>query len=138
MTPVGPRHRFRGSAGGAFPYDARRTPPAPVVPIRLAAPQAEPTVALVALVDSGADLTVLPEGLPDAIGLPQIGVVTVRGVGGVVRRVPVYAAQIEVAGTRRIVEAAVVGDAALLGRDVLNRWVVTLDGPRLVMRVRAP
>jgi hypothetical protein len=117
-----------------FPYDVRRTPPAPVLPIRFGPPRTEPTTAVAALVDSGADITVLPEGVPDALGLPQIGELTVRGVGGT-RRVAVYAAEVEAAGWRRIVEVVAVGSEALLGRDVLNAWVVTLDGPRQALRV---
>ena len=87
-----------------------------------------------ALVDSGADITVLPEGLPQVLGLPQVSEVAVRGVAGTAR-VPVYAAELEAAGTRRIVEVVAVGVEALLGRDVLNGWVVTLDGPARVLRL---
>jgi predicted aspartyl protease len=89
-----------------------------------------------ALVDSGADITVVPEGVPEALGLPQIGELTVRGIGGT-RRVPVYAAEVEVAGWRRVVEVVAVGGVALLGRDVLNAWVVTLDGPRRALCVKS-
>jgi hypothetical protein len=42
-----------------------------------------------------------------------------------------------VAGWRRFVEVVAVGDEALLGRDVLNAWVVTLNGPRQVVRVES-
>ncbi|MDR7463212.1 MAG: hypothetical protein QN209_00750 [Armatimonadota bacterium] len=118
----------------AFPYDPRRSPPAPVLPVRLGPPRTEPATAVAALVDSGADVTVLPEGLPQALGLPQVNEVTVRGVAGTAR-VPVYAAELEAAGTRRIVEAVAVGAEALLGRDLLNGWVVTLDGPARVLRL---
>ncbi|MDR7520630.1 MAG: hypothetical protein QN123_13820 [Armatimonadota bacterium] len=120
-----------------FPYDARRSPPAPVLPVRLGPPRAEPATAVLALVDSGADLTVLPEGLPQALGLPQVSEVTVRGVAGTAS-VPVFAAEVEAAGGRRVVEVVGVGAEALLGRDLLNHWVVTLDGPRRSLQVEVP
>ncbi|MDQ7830016.1 MAG: hypothetical protein QN122_06030 [Armatimonadota bacterium] len=119
----------------AFPYDARRSPPAPVLPVRLGPPRTEPATAVAALVDSGADITVFPEGLPQALGLPRVSEVTVRGVAGTAR-VPVYAAEVEAAGRRQIVEVVGLGGEALLGRDLLNRWVVTLDGPRRTMHLR--
>lgn len=126
----------RPSRPPEFPYDARHTPPAPVLPLRCGPPRTEPATAVAALVDSGADITVLPEGVADALDLPQIGELTVRGIGGT-RRVPVYAAEVEVTGWRRLVEVVAVGDEALLGRDVLNAWVVTLDGPRQALRVES-
>jgi|DewCreStandDraft_1066081.scaffolds.fasta_scaffold00494_44 hypothetical protein len=119
-----------------FPYNRQHDPPAPVLPLRVGAPGADPVVAAPALVDSGADLTVLPEELVRMLRLPQIGEVTVRGVEGVARRVPVYAAEVEVVGgIRRIVEVVGIRANALLGRDVLNGMVITLDGPQQVLRV---
>jgi predicted aspartyl protease len=103
--------------------------------VRLGPPHGERATAAPALVDSGADVTVLPQGLPEALGLPQVGEITVRGVGGATHRVPVYAVEVEALGTRRIVEAAAVGGEMLVGRDLLNFWMVVLDGPRLVLRV---
>ena len=35
-----------------YPYDAGRTPPAPILPLRVGLPRGEPTVALRALVDT--------------------------------------------------------------------------------------
>ncbi|KRT77220.1 MAG: hypothetical protein XU14_C0018G0038 [Armatimonadetes bacterium CSP1-3] len=118
-----------------YAYDARRTPPAPVLPVRLGAPGVEPTVFLVALVDTGADLSVVPEQVPAQAQLPRVGEITIRGVGGSQRRVPLFAAAVEAAGTTRIVEVVGLGGEALVGRDLLNRWTLRLDGPRQLMRV---
>lgn len=118
----------------AFPYDRRRNPPAPVLPVRVGVPGAEPAAALLALVDSGADLTVLPEGVPAALGLPAVGQLTVRGVAGSAQAT-VYAAALEVAGRQRVVEAVALGGEALLGRNVLNALVLTLDGPAETLRL---
>ena len=75
-------------------------------------------------------------GLPETLGLPQIGEVAVHEVGDAVRRVPVYAAELKAAGWRGIVEVAGIGGESLLGRDVLNAWIVMLDGPLQTMRVK--
>src|SRR2546428_6615913 len=121
-------------APGEFPYDTKRTPPAPLLLLRVGLPRTEPATAVAALVDSGADITVLPEGLPETLGLPQIGEVAVHGVGDAVRRVPVYAAELKAVGWRGIVEVAGIGGESLLGRDGLNAGVVMLDRPRPTLR----
>jgi hypothetical protein len=59
-------------------------------------------------------------------------------VGGTERRVPVYAAELKAAGGRRIVEVVGLGTEALIGRDLLNLWILHLDGPRRVLRVSPP
>lgn len=117
-----------------FPYDRRHSPPAPVLPVRVGAPAAGPVVGLLALVDSGADLTVLPEGLPASLGLPAVAQITVRGVAGTARAV-VYAVAVEVAGRQRVVETVALGKDTLLGRNVLNRLVLTLDGRAETLRL---
>src|SRR3989449_11661064 len=91
-------------APGEFPYDTKRTPPAPLLSLR--------------------------------VGLPQIGEVAVHGVGDAVRRVPVYAAELKAASWRGLVAVAGIGGESLLGRDVLNAWIVMLDGPRQTLRVK--
>lgn len=124
----------RGRGPVTFAYDRRRSPPAPVLPVRVGPPGAEVAAALLALVDSGADLTVLPDGLPASLDLPAVGKLTVRGVAGSAQAT-VYAAELEVAGRQRVVEVVALGGEALLGRNVLNAFVLTLDGPRLTVRV---
>jgi hypothetical protein len=112
-----------------FAYSESRDPAAPVLPLRIGVPHREPGVTMPALVDSGADMSVVPEMVARQGELPLIGSITVGGVGGVRRHAPLYAAQVEVAGIRRIVEVIGLGQEALIGRDLLNNRVVTLDGP---------
>lgn len=128
--------RARRRSPHPFPYDSRRSPPAPVLPVRVGAPGKETATALLALVDSGADLTVLPYGVPAALGLPAVARLTVRGVVGSAQAT-VYAAAVEVAGRQRIVEVVALGAEALLGRNVLNVLVLTLDGPRQSLGVES-
>ena len=120
-----------------FSYDAARDPPAPVLPARIGGPGESPAVLLGFLVDSGADMTVVPEALVRNLRLPAVSQISVRGVGGILRRARVYAAEIDAAGTRVVVEVLGIGSDALLGRDVLNGWVTTLRGPQRVLEVTA-
>ncbi len=115
-----------------YPYDSSSEPPAPVVPVRIAAPgRPEHGIAVPALVDSGADLTVVPVSVAAVADLTPIGRVNVEGVAGTVARAAVYAAEIEINGVREIAEVIALGGQTLLGRNLLNRWVLVLDGPRL-------
>ena len=70
------------------------------------------------------------------MGLPAVARLTVRGVVGSAQAT-VYAAAVEVAGRQRIVEVVALGAEALLGRNVLNVLVLTLDGPRQSLGVES-
>lgn len=111
-----------------FPYDRTRSPAAPVLPVRFGRAGAPASAAAAALVDSGAELSVMPERLARSLRLPVIGEVTVQGVAGA-RRARIYRAELEVNGIGLSIEVAGVGTHTLLGRDVLNRWTLILRGP---------
>jgi predicted aspartyl protease len=118
-----------------FAYDASLAPPAPVVPVRVAGPLGEDAVMLAMLVDTGADCTLVPAPIVRRLGLPQIDSIHVTGVGGARRRATVHAAAVELGGLRVLARVVAFADEAILGRDVLNQAVVTLDGPRLALFV---
>jgi hypothetical protein len=50
-------------------------------------------------------------------------------VGGKPRRVPVYAVRLRVGSLRTLTRVVALGDEALLGRDVLNQLILSIDGP---------
>jgi predicted aspartyl protease len=116
-------------------YDASLDPPAPVLPVRISGPIGEEAVMLPMLVDSGADCTLVPASIVRRLGLPQIDVIGLTGVGGARSRATVHAASVELGGLRWLVRVVAFADEAILGRDVLNQAVVTLDGPGLVCSV---
>jgi len=116
-------------------YDTHRDPPAPVLPVRLGTPGEEVSYSLVALVDSGADTTVIPVEVANRLRLPRVGEIGIRGVGGIRQRAQIHTVMVEVAGFRGSVEAIALGGEGLIGRDLLNRWVVTLRGPEQAMEV---
>jgi len=92
-------------------------------------------VFLTSLVDSGADLTVIPVSTPEELHLPEVARIRVRGVGGASHEVVTYSVEIETAGIVTLVRVVALGDRALVGRDLLNQWTVTLRGPAKVLEI---
>src|SRR5262249_42274273 len=118
-----------------YAYSAVYDPPAPVLPVQVLAPTGRGDgVALAALVDTGADVSALPESVARVIGLPRVDRVPVSGVTGRVEA-DVYAAMLVVAGRRYVARIVAVGAEAILGRDVINRFASVLDGPRRRLEV---
>jgi predicted aspartyl protease len=120
------------------PYSTEFRPPAPVLTLRAGAPGSEPMLGLIALVDTGADLSIVPRSVVDALALPQVATTRIHGVTGVAESTNVHAATLEVAGMRVLAEVVAWGDEAIIGRDVLGRFVLELDGPRETLVIRAP
>jgi predicted aspartyl protease len=113
-----------------YAYDDRYQPAAAVVPLRIGAPADDMPVLVSALVDSGADLSVVPAVLARQLALPVTDVLDVRGVGGESRTATVHAAEVEIDGVPELIEVIALGTEAPLGRNLLNAFVVTLDGSR--------
>jgi predicted aspartyl protease len=109
-------------------YDDTFDPPAPVVPVWVGLSGLEDRVQLPGLVDTGADVSVLPEDFAER-HLPIAGVLGVRGVTGDVRDAALYRALIALAGVERTLILPALGREMIVGRDLLASLVVTLDGP---------
>lgn len=105
-------------------------------------PQAEAHAARL-LVDTGAELSVIPRDILDALGCPPTREVEIGGVvPGASMRCPVFEVILHVAGAALEVEvAAALRDAnsidGILGRDVLAFLSFTYDGPRGVFTLEA-
>jgi predicted aspartyl protease len=121
-----------------YRYGRQYNPPAPLLPLRVGRPGAAPAVLLPALVDTGADLSVLPQGLPARLRLPAVGRLAVAGVEGVPRPLPVYAVEVSVNGYRSIVRAVSLGPIMLVGRDLINKITIRLHGPDAALEVDFP
>lgn len=116
-----------------FLYDSSFDPPAPVIEFGLGLPrEANPRRYLMALVDSGADVTVIPVQILTEIGAKIVDRRFLRGVIGSRERVGLYQVVIHMPTGIAYGIRAVAGqkiEEAILGRDVLNQWRITLDGP---------
>lgn len=121
------------------PYSTLYSPPAPVMEIWLAAPEETFLVGpLIGLVDSGADATIIPAGhlrlLPVQIDDRKL----LRGQWGESRVVDVYLLDIGVDDMRLPVVEIVADDRGsdvIIGRNVLNKLHLLLDGPAQMTEV---
>jgi predicted aspartyl protease len=107
--------------------------PAPYVTADLALPgDPDCVVQLPALVDTGADRTIVPEFVPGRLGATPAGQKPMEGFAGPTVSLPLYWLQVRIHGlpaTDVLVAACQTEPFILLGRDVLNRFRIVLDGP---------
>ena len=114
--------------------DTAYMPAAPVVPVAIAAADRDPTIGpVMALVDTGADGTLIPADLITRLGVPVEYNTNVRGhVSAATQRAAVHVVDLLI-GDARVPAIEVVSDEwgsdVILGRNVLNRFQIHLDGP---------
>lgn len=115
-----------------FDYDRRYWPPAPVVDISIDgySPGVQP-VMMRALIDSGADGTMIPLSVLEKVEADYTDSVRMSGVTGNSEQKDRYRVRIQIGDlVVKGIDAVAIDfeDEVLLGRDVLNQLVVTLDG----------
>jgi len=120
-------------------YDSGYAPPAPCLGIRLAAPD-EPfrSQELKVLVDTGADATIVPAQYVEPLGVQIDNRKLLRSPWGGRQVVDVYLLDIEIGGQRLPMIEIVAdeqGEEAILGRNVLNRLFMVLNGPKLMLEI---
>ena len=119
-----------------YGFDEALDPPAPLLPVRVSGVEQDaPGVLLPMLVDTGADCTLVPTRIARALGLPRIDELDVQGITGARRAVTVYAARVHVGAWRSLARVVAYGEAALLGRDILNQLVLRIDGPARMIAI---
>ena len=123
----------------AVQYNQQKYPPAPALKVRISAPF-EPTRTdlLPALIDTGGDFTLVPLSWLLQINAPEVRWAYLRGLWGERRQVTLYLvdlhldtgvlAGIEVIGADDD-EEPVEDREVILGRNVLNKLILLLDGP---------
>ena len=86
-----------------------------------------------ALIDSGASGTLIPESVVSGLSLRKIGERRASGVYSPPRMVPIYKVDLDFVGFdfQNHPVSTQPRDYALIGRDVLNRYLTELNGPRL-------
>ena len=111
-----------------FPYNRGYEPSMPVAEITV---RGERPIELTALIDTGADASILPLPILRSIGARFLEIHQVRDAMGRALPVSLYLVTVEIAGHRMYgIEAiaAETSDEIIIGRDVLNHLIVTFDG----------
>ncbi len=106
-------------------------PAIPSLPIRLGYPEESLSLGpLDAILDTGADGTLIPQVLLDELGAPLVDQIWVRSQWGESRQAGLYTIDLSISDIRlpAIEVVGVPGSEIILGRDVLNRLRLLLDG----------
>jgi predicted aspartyl protease len=110
-----------------FAYDRSHEPAAPVADVVI---RRAKEVSLSALLDSGADNSIFPLNLLRRIGASYVDSRRMIGAGGDIHTVNLYIVEVQI-GPHRIPGIRAIGlknTEVIIGRDVLNHLIVTLDG----------
>jgi hypothetical protein len=115
-----------------YSYDASYSPSLPVVEVEVKPlGQESAPIRLMAMVDSGSDGTMMPLPALRQINARRTGQVVMRGITGVRTVVDIYEVTMQL-GPHRFAKVRVAADRhndmIILGRDVLNQIIVTLNG----------
>ncbi|WP_176233699.1 pepsin/retropepsin-like aspartic protease family protein [Candidatus Hakubella thermalkaliphila] len=110
-------------------------PPAPIIRCSVSNPasplKTEP-VTVIGLVDSGAGITCIPLEVIRELDLKPVDVRTIYAYDGTGERKVIYSAGVHLPTSESPI-IRVVGtedDHALIGRDILNKWKLILNGPQ--------
>jgi predicted aspartyl protease len=115
------------------PFDNTITPPSPVLSLQIAGPEADDWIDVAtALVDTGADATIIPDTLLSQILAVEWDEARLRSHWGEYRLVYRYEIDIRIHGrtfSSILVVADDTGHDVVLGRDLLTRLRFFYDGP---------
>ncbi len=119
-----------------YPYDVTYEPAIPVCRVTFIAPVTDRRIELTAIVDTGADGTLVPVRHLQRIEARRAFEASLRSQWGERRTVFLYVVDLKI-GDLTLPGVYVVGDElgdeTVLGRNVLNRIRLLLDGPDMVM-----
>lgn len=122
-----------------YKYSKNFNPPAPVVELCVSVPLSKDAISLTALIDSGADITVIPERIISQLKLRRVDSALASGFGKGVIEATVYAAILSVEGILKPKIYRVLSwseNYVLLGRDLLNQLITVLNGPNEDLKLR--
>mgnify|MGYP001053258481 CR=1 FL=1 len=115
-------------------------PPAPVGDLEVSNPTTHAAEKGKAKIDTGADISVIPEAWAAKLRLLPAGLFEVCSFDGRVTETPAYYVNVSMNGFRfelvRMISSQRTN--ALLGRDILNKLNVTLEGKTLTIRISDP
>ena len=123
-----------------YEYDNDYNPAMPVVEIEIGRAMGETSLTLQAIVDSGADATIIPINALQEIHARRSRKMWMRGTAGGRMLVDLYQISLQLGPfTQTLLEVVggIQNDEGIIGRDVLNHLTVTLNGPAYSVEVVA-
>lgn len=113
-----------------FEYDTAYVPSMPVAEIHIGRRNTMPSVTLQAIIDSGADATIIPARWLDQVQARRSERAWMNTAAGTRRIVSLYVISLRIGDyeQRALSVIAGVSEEAMIGRDVLNHLIVTLNG----------
>jgi predicted aspartyl protease len=119
----------------AATYDQTEAPRAPVLSVRIRNPRSRAEQTVRALVDTGSSVCCVSTQLAQELGLPMAGTNVVELSGGHRLSCTTHFADVDIGlGTVRLIVLAL-NDERILGRDLLSRYRLILDGPRAALNI---
>jgi predicted aspartyl protease len=115
-----------------YEYDnTNYDPPAPTLPVTVRVPGNRIAhITVYGLVDTGADITCLPSAFITNLGALSGSSRCISCITGErIPNVPSYFLEFEIANTIKLVEVVAVGDELILGRNLINEFILHLHGP---------
>lgn len=115
-------------------------PPAPMVPTRVSAPGGLDIATVEGKLDTGADLSAVPERCIVELDVPPVRTVRAAGFMGEMQEVIVYRVDLEIGDMvfPRVEALSTRRPYAILGRNILKRLVIRIDGPGEKLDIRLP
>ena len=122
----------------SYNYDSDYHPSMPMIELSLGLPLSETAIEVRAIVDSGADATMIPARTLQEVGARRSRKALMRGVSGVGTLADLYSVAVHLGPYRKWLEevvGVVGGDETIIGRGLLSHLSWTLNGPALVVEV---
>lgn len=121
-----------------FDYDGHFVPSMPIAEIRVGGYRIETQIVLRAILDSGADATIIPELILKQVGARRSGKAWIRGPMQQRTLVNLYTVSFLLGDFERrqlLVIGGLDENEIIVGRDVLNQLIVTMNGLAAVTEI---
>lgn len=120
-----------------YSYSRQQEPPAPFLDIRVSAAAESEPVNVRAILDTGSDATALPDDTLKELGVEPVDSKLIGGISGEKFLAAVFDVFIalEQDEPAKVEVYSWYDNYAILGRDILNKYVITLDGPNLTLTI---